>query len=116
MQRRHIKRVLAVNDVAKTKSSIAYLDCSPEYFKSYIESKFIEGMSFDNIHLDHIKPVSRFNLEDPDELLKCCHYTNFQPLLASVNMEKSNKWNDEDEVFWNENINYKEYLLLYIPK
>ena len=103
-------------DISKTKSSIEYLDCSPEYFKSYIESKFIEGMNFDNIHYDHIKPVSKFKLEDPDELLKCCHYTNFQPLLVVDNLEKSNKWSDEDEQFWNENIMYQEYLPLYYPK
>ena len=103
-------------DISKTKSSIEYLDCSPEYFKSYIESKFIEGMNFDNNHYDHIKPVSKFKMEDPDELLKCCHYTNFQPLLVVDNLEKSNKWSDEDEQFWNENIMYQEYLPLYYPK
>jgi hypothetical protein len=26
-------------------------------------------MNWDNIHLDHIKPVSKFNLEDETELL-----------------------------------------------
>ena len=73
-------------------------------------------MNFDNIHYDHIKPVSKFKLEDPDELLKCCHYTNFQPLLVVDNLEKSNKWSGEDEQFWNENIMYQEYLPLYYPK
>ena len=72
-------------------------------------------MSFDNIHLDHIKPISAFNLEDPDELLKCCHYTNFQPLLMSDNLQKSNKWSEEDNKFWNDNIIYKDYTKIYLP-
>ena len=116
LQRHRISKVMKINNITKTKSSIEYLDCSSEYFKSYIESKFIEGMNFDNIHYDHIKPVSKFNFEDPEELLKCCHYTNFQPLLVVDNLEKFNKWKDEDDLFWNENIIYKEYLPLYIPK
>jgi hypothetical protein len=52
------------------------------HFKDYIQSKMIYGMEWDNIHLDHIKPVSKFNLDDETEFLDCCHYTNFQPLLA----------------------------------
>jgi hypothetical protein len=78
--------------------------------------KMVDGMTFDNIHIDHIKPVSQFKLEDPEELLKCCHYTNLQPLLANDNLVKSGKWSDIDEVYWNENIIYKEYLTLYLPK
>jgi len=28
---------------------------------------------------------------------------------------KSNKWNDEHDLFWKENICGKEYISLYIP-
>jgi hypothetical protein len=101
--------------LTKTKPTIEYLDCSPEFFKEYMKIKMVDGMTFDNIHIDHIKPVNKFNLEDPEELLKCCHYTNLQPLLANDNMSKSDKWCDTDELFWNENIIYKEYLTLYFP-
>jgi hypothetical protein len=75
-----------------------------------------EDMSFDNIHYDHIKPIFAFNLENENDLLNCCHYTNFQPLLAIDNLSKSSRWNEEDEIFWKENICKKEYLQLYIPK
>jgi hypothetical protein len=116
LQRSQVQRIIKSTTLNKTKSTIEYLDCSPEYFKEYLQKKMIDGMSFDNIHIDHIKPVSKFNLEDPDELLKCCHYTNMQPLLAYDNIVKSDKWNDEDDAFWNENIIHKEYLPLYLPK
>ena len=58
---------------------------------------------------------SKSDLENEEELLNCCHYTNFQPLLAEDNLEKYNKWSEADEVFWKENICGKEYLPLYIP-
>ena len=86
-----------------------------EFFVEWIKNKFVDGMTFDNIHLDHIKPVTAFDLEDPDELLKCCHYSNFQPLLVCDNLQKSNKWSEEDNIFWNENIIYKDYTKIYLP-
>tara|TARA_Y100000389_G_C17226930_1_gene396151 strand:- start:544 stop:708 length:165 start_codon:yes stop_codon:yes gene_type:complete len=43
-------------------------------------------------HIDHIKPVSKYNLLDPEEQKKCFHYTNLQPLWALENIRKSNKY------------------------
>ena len=102
-------------NIEKTKPSIEYLGCSAEYFIEYIKSKMTPDMTFDNIHFDHIKPISKFNLEDEEELLKCCHYTNFQPLISTDNLEKSNKWSDADDKYWCENICNKEYKGLYFP-
>jgi len=116
IQRHSIWRIMKSNNIHKTKPTIEYLGCSPDYFKAYIKSKMTDGMTFDNIHFDHIKPVSAFDLENEEELLNCCHYTNFQPLLIEDNLRKSSKWNDEDELFWKENICGKEYLPLYMPK
>ena len=72
-------------------------------------------MTWDNIHIDHIKPVSAFDLDDTNEFLDCCHYTNLQPLIAEVNLNKSNKWNDISNEYWLNNIINKEYLDIYIP-
>ncbi len=113
-QRKHIKRCFQYTILKKTKSSIEYLGCDINTFISHMEKKLTEDMTWDNIHIDHIKPVSRFNLDLEEEFNKCSHYTNLQPLLAKDNMNKHNKWTDEDEVFWNENIIYKEYDKIYL--
>jgi hypothetical protein len=115
IQRHQIWRIMQQTNIEKTQPSIEYLGCSAVYFKEYISKKMTAEMTFDNIHYDHIKPASVFDLNDLDELLKCCHYTNFQPLLATDNMEKSNKWNDETDAFWRENICGKEYYEIYNP-
>jgi len=120
--RANVNRCLKSSSLNKTKSSIKYLGCSNNYFKDYFKKKmdlWNENneikMKWDNIHIDHIKPVSVFNLGDEDELNKCCNYTNFQPLLIEDNLRKNNKWTDEDEVYWNENIINKEHFGIYIP-
>lgn len=122
LQRTTIKRCLKVSSQNKTKSSIDYLGCDADYFIEYFKKKmdlWNENneikMNWDNIHIDHIKPVSSFNLDDEDELNKCCNYTNLQPLLIEDNLTKHNKWTDEDEVYWNENIKGKEYFGIYLP-
>jgi hypothetical protein len=72
-------------------------------------------MTLDNILIDHIKPISKFNLDDENDFLDCCNYTNIQPLLHITNLEKHNKWTDENNKYWNENIKNKEYYEIYIP-
>jgi hypothetical protein len=77
----------------KSGSAVSNLGCSIEMFKTYLESKFQPGMTWDNYgkngwHIDHIMPLCRFNLEDMLELRKACHYSNLQPLWAKDNLEK----------------------------
>ena len=84
-----------------------------DYFNTYLSTN--EQMSLNNITIDYIKPVSKFNLDDENEFLDCCNYSNIQPLLFTQNMEKSNKWSDENDKYWNDNIKGKEYSEIYIP-
>ncbi len=84
-----------------------------EYFNTY--SSTSEQMTLDNITLDHIKPISKFNLDDADEFLECCHYSNIQPLLSETNKTKANKWSKENNKYWLDNIKGKEYNEIYIP-
>ena len=65
-------------------------------FKSHIESKFNNGMSWDNYgkkgwHVDHIKPISKFDLNDLDQCKECWSLNNLQPLWWQENLSKSNK-------------------------
>lgn len=69
--------------------------CSKDDLYSHLESKFTEGMNWDNYgkwHIDHIKPCVSFDLTDTEEQKKCFHWTNLQPLWAIDNMRKGAKY------------------------
>ena len=70
------------------------LGCSWEHFKNHLESKFQEGMTWNNYahdgwHIDHIIPISSAKTEE--DIIRLSHYTNLQPLWAKDNLIKSNK-------------------------
>ena len=76
----------------KTCSNTSLLGCSISNFRIYIESKFEPGMTWQNIHLDHIVPKSLFDLTKPEHQKACFHFSNYQPLLAIDNLRKKNKF------------------------
>jgi hypothetical protein len=80
----------------KSGSAVQDLGCSIPEFKLYLKSKWKDGMNWDNYgfygwHIDHIIPLDFYDLQNREEFLKACHYTNLQPLWAEENITKGNK-------------------------
>jgi len=78
----------------KSSRTIDLLGYSADDLKRHIESLFKEGMSWDNYgewHVDHIKPVSLFNVDDDISIVNSLE--NLQPLWAFENLSKGNKYN-----------------------
>lgn len=79
----------------QTSRSIKLLGCTFQYLKEYLQSKFTEGMSWENYgewHVDHIRPCSSFDLTNQSQQSECFHYTNLQPLWAYDNLSKGSKY------------------------
>jgi hypothetical protein len=94
--RSRIRHAINNNSGTKAYKSIELLGCSPQEARQYLESKFQDGMSWDNYglygwHIDHVIPCDAFDLTDPEQQKQCFHYTNLQPLWADDNLKKSNK-------------------------
>jgi len=85
---------VALKDIKLSLKYIELLGCSPDEYEAYLKSLFREDMSFDNYgnwEIDHIIPVSSFDLSNENELRKCFNYNNTQPLWKNENRSKSNK-------------------------
>ena len=82
--------------VSKTSSVSRLLGCTGKELVAHLESKFQPGMTWENRgfkgwHIDHIRPLSSFDLTDPAQLAAACHYTNLQPLWWRDNLSKGKK-------------------------
>jgi hypothetical protein len=90
--RSRIRNFLKIKKWVKTSKTFNLVGCSPEFLKEHLQSKFEDGMSWDNYgswHIDHIIPLS--SAKTTEEFNKLCHYTNLQPLWASENLSKGDK-------------------------
>jgi len=81
----------AIENEQKPGSAVRDLGCSIATLKTYLEVQFEPDMSWNNYgewHIDHIRPLSSFDLVDREQFLVACHYTNLQPLWAEDNLSK----------------------------
>ena len=92
--RSRLGSALRAKRATKNNNTMELIGCDIKFLKGYLESKFTEGMTWENHgdwHIDHIKPCCSFNLLVEVEQNKCFHYTNLQPLWAIDNLSKGGK-------------------------
>lgn len=85
-------RALKGRGFTKCASTKDILGCDWETLKSHLESKFTDGMNWENQgkwHIDHIIPLASAATEH--DVIRLCHYTNLQPLWAIDNLKKGAK-------------------------
>lgn len=85
--------LMAIKRGSRVGSAIRDLGCSVPAFKAWIEGQFHPWMTWENWgvttwHLDHIIPLSSFDLSDPEQFKRAMHYSNYQPLPAAENNRK----------------------------
>lgn len=73
---------------------------SREEFMNHIESLFTEGMSWENYgkegwHIDHIRPLSSFDLYQEDQVIEANSLANLQPMWGSENCSKGSYYNNK---------------------
>ena len=83
---------MAAKNNYKNGSAVQDLGCSIPELKNYLEARFSPEMTWDNYgpywHIDHIKPLSSFDLTDRTQFLEACHFANLQPLYWEENLSK----------------------------
>jgi hypothetical protein len=73
------------------------LGYSIQELKAHMEGRFVGGMSWGSfmngeIHIDHIKPQSLFDLTTIEGLKECWSLSNLQPLFARDNLAKGARY------------------------
>lgn len=53
-----------------------------------------------DLHVDHVRPCSSFDLEDPAQQRACFNWRNLQLLPAAENIRKNGSWTEEMESAW----------------
>lgn len=79
--------------ISKSRKLNDYIGCELEFLFNHIQKQFKPNMTWDNYgdwHIDHIIPLS--SADSSEKLYQLCHYTNLQPLWASENFKKGNKY------------------------
>jgi hypothetical protein len=92
LRRRLLK---ALDGEVKSGSTYELLGCTWRHLRLHIESQFDANMTWANHgsywHLDHIVPLDAFDLTDPEQQRRACHWKNLQPLEAKENIRKKNR-------------------------
>jgi len=84
----------------KNSRTFDYIGLTPKELMDYLEGQFTEGMTRENHgewHVDHIRPLSSFDFTGPDreeQLHAAWSHTNMQPLWASDNIRKGDRYEE----------------------
>lgn len=72
-----------------------YIGCSSRDLCRHLESQFKPSWTWENYgkkwNVDHIVPLSKFDLSQTSHVKIACHYTNLRPMACWANHKKSDK-------------------------
>ena len=80
----------------KQSSSRDNLGIDIETYRKWIESQFTPEMNWQNIEIDHVKPICMFDVSKDEELREAISWKNTQPLLKHDHQKKGTKFNFPD--------------------
>jgi len=85
-----------LRDVMRGKrNALNVVGCTRQQLQEHLQSQFTDQMHWNNYgtywHVDHIVPVSHFDLTNSEHIKLVHHYTNLRPMEAVANMMRGNK-------------------------
>ena len=79
--------------MAKQSSTKEILGLDIDLYRKWLEFQFTPDMTWDNIEIDHVKPICLFDVSKDEELREAFNWKNTQPLLKEVHQQKGSKFN-----------------------
>jgi hypothetical protein len=90
--RRRFRAALKRNNQTKSDKMGTMIACTWPFFYKWIASQFTKEMNWENYgtvwHIDHITPLSFFDVCNQAHMKQAWHYTNLSPLEAEANIRK----------------------------
>ena len=81
-----------------------FMPIDQKALRIHLIHQFTRDMNWNNYgvawELDHIRPLSSFDLSDNYQLKLCMSWMNIQPLSPSENKEKGESWSVQQEKHW----------------
>ena len=100
--RKQFSKVLHKAIIDENLCCLKVMGCDPQFLKQWFEFQFDEKMNWNNygsyFQIDHVKPISLFNIEDENDKRLINHWSNLRPLEKHENISKGNKYNDQIEL------------------
>jgi hypothetical protein len=100
------------NEKVRDSTYMKLVGCTRKELKDHIESQFRGSMTWENHgcgddswQIDHIYPCKEFDLSKDEDVKKCNHWSNLQPLWKKENEEKADDipenfyWEEEKWVY-----------------
>ena len=79
--------------MTKQSSSINILGIDIDLYRKWLEFQFTPEMNWENIEIDHVKPICMFDVTKDEELKEAFNRRNTQPLLKQDHVQKGIKFN-----------------------
>ena len=79
--------------MTKQSSSINILGIDIDLYTKWLEFQFTPEMYWENIEIDHVRPISMFDVTKDEELKEAFNWRNTQPLLKKDHLQKGIKYN-----------------------
>ena len=83
----------ALNGKSKSSPTKDILGIDIDLYRKWIEWQMTSDMTWDNIEIDHIKPICMFDVSDDEQLKEAFSWKNTQPLLKNDHRQKGTKFN-----------------------
>ena len=83
----------ALNGKSKSSPTKDILGIDIDLYRKWIEWQMTSDMTWENIEIDHVKPICLFDVSKDDELREAFNWKNTQPLLKEVHQQKGVKLN-----------------------
>lgn len=104
---------VCLNPEVQMETTTRLISCSPKLFFNWLEYQFDAYMNWNNYGeywvLDHVKPLSLFNLNNRSERLESMHWSNIRPFQSIENIRKNDKYDNKLQHL--HNIVIKSFLL-----